>query len=76
MESLSVNEIIKNSSILYDFLTIEKEADFMNKKKEYQKFKAPAKLNEIRTLSGEVIQFLILVEMPNFQRHRQCGRRN
>ncbi len=54
MESLAANEIIKNSQILYDFLTIEKEQDFVARKKEYQKIKAPVKLSEIKSMDGEV----------------------
>ncbi len=54
MESLTASVIIKNSQILYDFLTIEKETDFANKKKEYQKIKAPSKLSEMRSIDGEV----------------------
>jgi len=54
MESLSENPVVKNSQILFDFLTLEKEADFINKKKEYMKLKAPSKLSEIKTIEGEV----------------------
>jgi hypothetical protein len=54
MESLSANPIIKNSQIFFDFLTTEKESDFINKKKEYTKLKSPGKLSEIKNIEGEV----------------------
>jgi hypothetical protein len=54
MESLAANPTIKNSKVFYDFLSIENESDFNNKKKEYAKLKPPSKLSEIKTIEGEV----------------------
>lgn len=54
MESITQNTELKNSQVLYDFLTIDKEIDFNNKKKEYSKLKAPTKLSQIVNIEGEV----------------------
>ena len=45
---------IKCSQILYDFLSIEKENDFNEKKKYYNSLKAPKKLNEYQSLNGKL----------------------
>lgn len=58
MDALVSNPIIKNSKILYEFLTIEEETDFMNKKKEYLKVKSPTKLSEMKSLDGEIKSIL------------------
>jgi hypothetical protein len=54
MESITQNPELKNSQVLYDFLTIDKEIDFNTKKKEYSKLKAPTKLSQILNNEGEV----------------------
>ena len=45
---------IKCSQILYDFLSIEKEKDFNDKKKYYNSIKMPKKINEYQTLNGKL----------------------
>ena len=45
---------IKNSQIFYDFLSIEKEKDFNDKKKYYNSLKLPNKLNEYQSLNGNL----------------------
>jgi hypothetical protein len=54
MESLASNPVVKNSQVFFDFLTVENESDFNNKKKEHAKVKSPAKLSEIKNTEGEV----------------------
>ena len=54
MESLASNPVVKNSQVFFDFLTVENEYDFNNKKKEHGKVKSPAKLSEIKNTEGEV----------------------
>lgn len=44
MNWLADNPIIKNSQLLYDFLSIEKDEDFNKKKNEYQKMPTPMNL--------------------------------
>ena len=46
--------IIKYSQILYDFISIENEADFNKKKKEYEKMKPPQNINENQSLTGRI----------------------
>ena len=51
---LLLNPIIKCSQLLYDFISIENEADFNKKKKEYEKMKPPQNINENQSLIGIV----------------------
>ena len=54
LNSLLMNPIIKYSQIFYDFISIENEADFNKKKKEYEKMKPPQNVNENQSLAGRV----------------------
>ena len=53
-EGLLVHPLIKNSQILYDFLSIEKETDFHKKKQKYGKITAPTHVKEFKTLEGDI----------------------
>jgi hypothetical protein len=53
-EGLLVHPLIKNSQILYDFLSIEKETEFHKKKQKYGKITAPTNIKEIKTLEGDI----------------------
>ena len=46
--------LIKNSKILFDFLSIENEEDFHKMKKNYEKTKIPAEIKDINSLNGKV----------------------
>jgi hypothetical protein len=48
-----LNPIIKCSQIFFDFISIEKEADFQKKKKEYEKMKPPMYVEDFQTLFGK-----------------------
>ena len=61
LDALSSNPLIKNSKVFQDFLSIENENDFTNFKKDMTKLKTPVKLNEFKSVSGEVIHFIIFV---------------
>ena len=52
MNYLLLNPIIKCSQLLYDFISIENEADFTRKKKEYEKMNPPQNINENQSLIG------------------------
>ena len=52
MQGLAVDPLIRNSQILYDFLTTENEQDWNAKKANYNKLRAPESLFEIKSLSG------------------------
>ena len=54
LNNLLMNPIIKYSQIFYDFVSIENEADFNKKKKEYEKMKPPQNINENQSLAGRV----------------------
>ena len=45
---------IKNSQLFYDFLSIEKEADFNKKKSTYQKMKPPSNLKDFLSPNGKM----------------------
>lgn len=44
--------LIRNSQILYDFLTIGNEEEFTKKKNAYAKVKPPVEFNDMKSLSG------------------------
>ena len=47
--------LIKNSNILYDFLSIEKEDEFEKRKKKiYNRMKTPIELKDIKTVDGKI----------------------
>ena len=48
-----MNPVIKSSQLFFDFISIEKEADFQKKKKEYEKLKPPATLEDFQTPFGK-----------------------
>ena len=48
------DNLIKNSKIFYDFLTIEKDEDFEKQKKIYNKLKSPTEIREVKTLDGKL----------------------
>ena len=48
------DDLIKNSHIFYDFLSIENEEDFEKKKKIYNKLKTPIEIKDIKSLDGKL----------------------
>ena len=52
MSFLITDPLIRNSKLLYEFLCVENENDFITKKNFYNKFKPTASLNDIATLNG------------------------
>ena len=46
--------LLRNSQFLYDFLTINDEKEFTNKKNIYNKQKAPTLVNEMKSLTGQL----------------------
>ena len=48
------DNLIKNSQIFYDFLSIEKDEDFEKKKKIYNKLRTPTEFKEIKSLEGKL----------------------
>ena len=52
LNHLLMNPMIKYSQLFYDFVSIENEADFNKKKKEYEKKKPPQNVNENQSFSG------------------------
>ena len=48
------DDLIKNSHIFYDFLSIENEEDFEKKKKIYNKLKTPIEIKDIKSLDGRL----------------------
>ena len=51
INGLLIHPLIKNSQILFDFLSIQNEADFYKKKKKYGKITSPTHIGEIKTRS-------------------------
>ena len=54
MNGLLIHPLIKNSQILFDFLSVENEVDFNKKKKKYGKITAPTHVGEIKTVEGDI----------------------
>ena len=54
MEGILVHPLLRNSQIIYDFISIDKEEEFENKKKNYNKLKPPNRLAEIKTIDGQM----------------------
>ena len=46
------NPVLKSSQILYDFISIEKDADFQKKKKEYEKIKPSTNIDDFQMPNG------------------------
>ena len=54
MHYLSLDPIIKNSQILYDFLSIENYDEFLKKKKEYEFITPCNDIQEFKSITGDV----------------------
>ena len=54
INGLLIHPLIKNSQILFDFLSIQNESDFNKKKKKYGKITSPTHIGEIKTLEGDI----------------------
>jgi hypothetical protein len=54
IEGLLVHPLIRNSEILFDFLSIEKDSDYHKKKQKYSKLTGPTNVKEIKTLEGDI----------------------
>ena len=48
------DDLIKNSQIFYDFLSIENDEDFEKKRKIYNKLKTPIEIKDIKSLDGKI----------------------
>ena len=48
------DNLVKNSKIFYDFLTLEKDDDFEKQKKIYNKLTSPTEIREVKTLDGKL----------------------
>ena len=46
--------LLRNSQILYDFLSIKDKKEFSNKKEVYNSLSIPNKIEEMKTLNGEI----------------------
>ena len=51
---LLIHPLVRNSQILYDFLSTEKEQEFHKKKQKYGKITAPTHVKEFKTLEGDI----------------------
>ena len=54
MNGLLIHPLIKNSQIIFDFLSIQNEEDFNKKKKKYENITSPTTLGEIKSLEGDI----------------------
>ena len=54
MKGILIHPLMKNSDIFYNFISIEKEADFDKKKKLYNRLSSPVILNQVKSLTGEL----------------------
>ena len=51
---LAKDPLIKNSYIFHDFLTVENDAEFEERKKIYNKCKTPIELKDVKTIDGKM----------------------
>ena len=54
MNGLLIHPLIKNSQLLYDFLSTQNEEDFNKIKKKYENVTSPTHIGEIKTLEGDI----------------------
>ena len=54
MNGLLIHPLIKNSQLLYDFLSTQNEEDFNKLKKKYENVTSPTHIGEIKTLEGDI----------------------
>ena len=54
LQEIVNHPLLRNSQILYDFISIRDEKDFSLKKQAYNKISYPTKADQIKTLNGEV----------------------
>ena len=54
LNGLLIHPLIKNSQILFDFLSVQNEEDFYKKKKKYGKITSPTHVGEIKTVEGDI----------------------
>ena len=54
IQGLLIHPLIRNSQVLFDFLSIEKDTDFHKKKQTYGKITGPTQIKEIKTLEGDI----------------------
>ena len=54
INGMAIHPLIKNSQIIYDFLTVKNDDDFNNRKIEYNKIQSPQYINDYKTESGEI----------------------
>ena len=52
LKSLTQDPLIRNSQILYDFLTISSDEEFTKKKAEYTKMKPPTGISKMKSIDG------------------------
>ena len=62
LNSIVANPTLFSSVFFYDFLTVTKEADFANIKKNHNKLKPPSKLGELKSVDGAILCRLTSVE--------------
>ena len=51
---ISIHPLLRNSQIFFDFISIKDEKEFYNKKNIYNKLTLPTKVEDIKTLNGEI----------------------
>ena len=54
MNGLLIHPLIKNSQILFEFLSIQNDEDFNKKKEKYANITSPTTLGEIKSLEGDI----------------------
>lgn len=54
MNGLAVDPLMRDSAVLCDFLTIENEGDWNNRKNAFNKMKTPQVITELLSLNGEL----------------------
>ena len=54
LQEIALHPLLRNCQIFYDFISIRDDKDFNLKKQAYSKIVAPTKVEEFKTLNGEI----------------------
>ena len=54
IREISIHPLLRNSQIFYDFISIRDDQDFNKKKQSYSKITPPERVDDVKTLNGEI----------------------
>ena len=54
LNNISIHPLLRNSKIFFDFISIQNEKDFIEKKNKYEKMENNSNVKDLKTLNGEI----------------------